>query len=119
MKDKDISGLIDNAREALDLIDDVREKVHENTVTEDTVDLDDDMVRTATVYDDEVKLTAEVGDISVDELTVGYVDGYLEIGVGKDIIQCNVPDDIQVGKLELSVNNGVLAVELPRSGGDQ
>lgn len=119
MNDDDISGIIGNAREALDLIEEVAGKVSENTATDNKVDLDNDMVRSAVVTDDHVRLTADVGDISVDEVSIGYLAGNLQIGLGKDKIVCNVPDNVMIGKLELSINNGVLEATLPREGGEE
>jgi len=85
----------------------------------DTVDLSDQTpLREAIRDDDRVIIASEVkGEVS--SINVSEDDGEVVIGINGQELRTSVPNDVDIDGTSANVNNGVLEVEIPRTGDSQ
>lgn len=114
-KGSDIFDMVDRAVSFYEKNKDTFKSV---TDTNDGITIDDeDPLKQAHVTDDEAMITVDVGTDELEDIRLALNGTTVEIGVGDTTITANVPADVDMDDASASLNNGVLEVVIPRTGG--
>lgn len=82
-----------------------------------TID-DDEPLKQALVDDDRAIITVDVGTDGIGDIRLALNGTTAEITVGGTTITAEVPPDVNMDDAEAHLNNGILEVEIPRTGGN-
>lgn len=114
-------GLFDMIDKAINLYNDNKDMIKEVVPDEERLKIDEKSpLREAIVSDDEVIVVVEVKDESLNNIVVddSPEDGVI-VGMNNQTVKAEVPSDVDIDKTEVSLNNGVLEVKIPREGGEE
>jgi len=113
------SDLFDMIDRAVSFYEKNKDTIEGAVGTEDGIKLDDDEpLKQASVTDDEVMITVDVGVDDLENIRLALNGTTAQIVVGGKTITAEVPSDVDMDDPEANLNNGVLEVRIPRVGGD-
>lgn len=111
----DVFDMIDRAVSFYEKNKDTFEGVA-STGSDVTID-DEDPLKQALVDDDKAIVTVDVGTDAISDIRLALNGTTAQVTVGGTKVTADVPADVDMDKAEAHLNNGVLEVEIPRTGG--
>jgi len=115
-KGSDIFDIVDRA---VSFYEKNKDTIRGATGMGDSIELDDDdPLKQASVTDEEVMITVDVGVEDLENIRLALNGTTAEIVVGGQTVTANVPSDVDMDSPEANLNNGVLEVRIPRVGGN-
>lgn len=119
-EDNNNNGIFDMVDAAIDFYEDNEDKFRKFIGTNDTVKIDDKSpLKQAHVMDDKVNIAIETGSDGIGEIHLEETEKGLIMGVGNRKVQVEVPSDVDTSKADANLNNGVLDIVIPRTGGGE
>lgn len=113
----DIFDMIDRAVSFYEKNKDTFEGVVD-TASDVTID-DDDPLKQALVDEDKAMITVDVGTDEISDIQIALNGTTAEISIGGQTLKADVPADVDMDDASAHLNNGVLEVQIPRTGGDE
>ncbi len=116
-KGSDIFDMVDRA---ISLYENNKDALQGVVPDDNNVTIDgEEPLKQALVDDDKALITVDVGTDGISNIRLALNGTTAEVTVGDKTVSADVPSDVNMDDAEAHINNGVLEVEIPRTGGNE
>lgn len=121
MKDGDNNqDVTDMIESAIDFYQQNKDIVESFMPESNSVQIDEKSpLKEAIIQDDEVIIAVETHDEGFSDVLIDETEQGVAVGINGEKIMAKVPEDVSIEDAQANLNNGVLEVKIPRTGGDE
>lgn len=118
-ENSDVGDIVDIIETGIDLFEENRDTIEELVGSSNEVKLGQDSPLTSAQMDEDyVYVTVEAKKDDIDGIKVKETEDGVVLGINGDPVSVDAPDDVNTAGVEAQLNNGVLEVKIPRTGGE-